>query len=267
MPSSVQALRMRDVRFAIAGAASADTAPTVPVEQSDVVGLISDLGARPLKGPGYAAGRVAYVNPTAPSRPSPARPPIACAWTAPPAPAAAAQPNFSMPTSPAGLVDGANPTFTLAGVPSPASSLQVVSQRRLAEGRPGFHALRQPGPLRRRGVPQPGDTLLASYRLSGGADETPQLYPNPQVLCSGLGAATNSSTLTSLATCSHSRRIPGGRRPRGDPLRSGAFRHLRRFHLRTALGRATDPREKRVRRRRTRHRPSRRRPHRRRAPN
>ena len=29
-----------------------------------VTGLISDLGARPLKGPGYTTGRVAWVSPT-----------------------------------------------------------------------------------------------------------------------------------------------------------------------------------------------------------
>ena len=48
---------------------------------------------------------------------------------------------------------------------------------------------------------QAGDTLLASYRLNGGTGETLQLYPNPQVLCSGLGGATNSTVLASLGSC------------------------------------------------------------------
>src|SRR5450759_3993595 len=51
VPSSVLPLRVRDVRFATAGSVGADI---VTVQESDVVGLISDLGARPLKGPGYA---------------------------------------------------------------------------------------------------------------------------------------------------------------------------------------------------------------------
>ena len=63
-------------------------------------------------------------------------------------------------------------------------------------------------------MPQPGDVLVTSYRLSGSADETPRLYPNPQVLCSGLGAGTSSNTLTSLATCV----IPAGFLAAGDRL-------------------------------------------------
>src|SRR5438067_13513802 len=61
VPSSVQPLRVRDVRIATPGQIGGDTAGTVPVQETDVIGLISDLGARPLKGPAYAAGRVAFV--------------------------------------------------------------------------------------------------------------------------------------------------------------------------------------------------------------
>ena len=65
VPSSTQPLSVRDIRVATTGSVGpgSDTLPTT-VQESDIVGLISDLGARPLKGPGYAAGRVAYVNPT-----------------------------------------------------------------------------------------------------------------------------------------------------------------------------------------------------------
>src|SRR5664279_2404833 len=41
VPSSVQALRIRDVRIASGGAAGADTVATT-VQQSDIIGLISD---------------------------------------------------------------------------------------------------------------------------------------------------------------------------------------------------------------------------------
>src|SRR4051794_33339334 len=65
VPSSSTPLRVRDVRIGSsqAGTVSSDTGAT-PIQESDVVGLISDLGARPLKGPGYAPGRVALVNPS-----------------------------------------------------------------------------------------------------------------------------------------------------------------------------------------------------------
>jgi hypothetical protein len=60
-------------------------------------------------------------------------------------------------------------------------------------------------------VPDPGDTLLATYRLSG-AGNAGQLFPSPQVLCSGTGAATNGASFASLGTCT----IPGGTLASGD---------------------------------------------------
>ena len=63
VPSSATPLRVRDVRTAANLTGGGTGAITALVLQSDVVGLIADLGARPLKGPGYAAGRVALVNP------------------------------------------------------------------------------------------------------------------------------------------------------------------------------------------------------------
>jgi hypothetical protein len=63
-------------------------------------------------------------------------------------------------------------------------------------------------------VPQPGDTLLASYRVSGVAGGSGQLFPSPQVLCSGLGAATNGTALTSIGSCN----IPASLLEAGDRL-------------------------------------------------
>jgi hypothetical protein len=61
-------------------------------------------------------------------------------------------------------------------------------------------------------APQPGDTLLASYRLTGTDSGTPQIYASPQVLCSGMGAATSGTSLTSIGTCA----IPSGLLLTGD---------------------------------------------------
>ena len=65
VPSSVAPLHVSDVRVVTvgsltgSGAVGADSA-TVP--ENTVIGLLSDLGARPLKGPGCASGRVAWSN-------------------------------------------------------------------------------------------------------------------------------------------------------------------------------------------------------------
>jgi hypothetical protein len=61
-------------------------------------------------------------------------------------------------------------------------------------------------------TPQPGDTLLAGYRLTGTDSGTSQIYTSPQVLCSGIGAATSGTSLTSIGTCP----IPSGLLLPGD---------------------------------------------------
>ena len=62
-------------------------------------------------------------------------------------------------------------------------------------------------------IPQPGDTLLASYRVTPAG--APQGPPSPQVLCSGTGSATSSTTISSLGTCT----IPAGALQPGDRVR------------------------------------------------
>ena len=200
VPSSVQPLRVRDVRVATAGAVGADTVTTT-VQESDIVGLLSDLGARPLKGPGYAAGRVAYVNSTGAMETVIGSPTDCVRVDGSSGPCGGAQPNFVDGEAPVGLVDGANTAFTLSGWPSPAASLTLYRNGMLQKPGQDFTLSGNQIQFVPAAAPQPGDTLLASYRLTGTADDTPQLFPSPQVLCSGLGSATSSSTLASVGTC------------------------------------------------------------------
>ena len=124
VPSSVQPLRVRDVRVATAGGVGADTVTTT-VQESDIIGLLSDLGARPLKGPAYAAGRVAFVNSTGAMETVVGSPTDCVRVDGSSGPCGGVQPNFVDADAPAGLVDGANTAFTLSGVPSPTASLTV----------------------------------------------------------------------------------------------------------------------------------------------
>jgi hypothetical protein len=200
VPSSVLPLRIRDVRVAVPGPVG--LAPVIDtVQESDVIGLIGDLGARPLKGPGYAAGRVAFVNPTGAIESVTGTPGDCVRVDGSSGPCGGTQPNFVDGDTPAGLVDGANTAFTLSGVPSPAASLTMYRNGILQKPVLDFTLSGNQIQFAPAAAPQPGDTLLAGYRVAGGATDAPQLYPNPQVLCSGLGAATNSSTLASIGTC------------------------------------------------------------------
>jgi hypothetical protein len=211
VPSSVQPLRIRDVRVSVVGAVGADTAAT-PALESDVVGLIADLGARPLKGPGYATGRVAFVNSTGAVETVAGTPADCVRVDGSSGPCGGTQPNFVDGDAPAGLVDGANTAFALSGVPSPAASLTMYRNGMLQQPGQDFTLSGNQIQFVTEAAPQPGDTLVASYRVAGGTTDTPLLYPNPQVLCSGLGAATNSSTLASIGTCT----IPAGFLTAGD---------------------------------------------------
>jgi hypothetical protein len=61
-------LRIDDIKqeltfpLVINTAASSQAAAAPYINQSDVIGLIADLGARPVRGPSYAPGRVALIN-------------------------------------------------------------------------------------------------------------------------------------------------------------------------------------------------------------
>jgi hypothetical protein len=211
VPSSVQPLRIRDVRVSVLGAVS-DPSSDTQVQESDVVGLVGDLGARPLKGPGYGTGRVAYVNPSGAIETVTGTPSDCVHVDGSSGPCGGAQPNFVDSDALAGVVDGVNTTFALSGVPSPAASLTVYRNGILQKSGQDFTLSGNQILFAAAAAPQPGDTLAASYRVAGGATGTPQLFPNPQVLCSGLGAATNSSTLASIGTCT----IPSGFLTAGD---------------------------------------------------
>ncbi|MGD0499597.1 MAG: hypothetical protein ABSC23_14305 [Bryobacteraceae bacterium] len=220
VPSSAQPVRVRDVRVATldAGAVAADTGGSGggtggPVAETGVVGLIADLGARPLKGPGYAAGRVAVVNALGALESATGSPTDCLRVDGSSGPCGSNAPSFVDGDTLAGIVDGANTAFSLTAAPTPASSLAVYRNGMLQKAGVDYTATGLGVQFLAASTPQPGDTLLASYRIAGaGSGGVAQLYPNPQVLCSGTGAATNGAAYASIGTCS----IPGGLLAPGD---------------------------------------------------
>ena len=205
VPSSAQPLPVRAVRIAIpSNVATAPTAGAVstPVQESDVVGLIADLGARPLKGPGFAAGRTAVVDALGALESASGSATDCVHVDGSSGPCGGTQPSFVDGDSPAGIVDGSNTSFTLSGVPDPASSLAVYRNGMLQKLVQDYTlAGASTIQFAAADVPQPGDTLLAGYRLTGTDSDTPQMFPSPQVLCSGTGAAISSTSLASIRTC------------------------------------------------------------------
>ncbi len=191
VPYSTTPLRVRDVHIVSSQAdtAASDSSAT-PAQESDVAGLISDLGARPLKGPGYAPGRVAMVD-AAGSLESVTGIPEDCVRVdGSSGPCGGSQPAFVDGESPAGIVDGSNDTFTLLSVPDPLSSLTVYLNGVLQKVGQDYNISGTSIEFVAAAVPQPGDTLLANYRIQG--SETlpapPSLLSPQQIDPTGLTA-------------------------------------------------------------------------------
>ena len=174
---------------------------------------MADLSARPVKGPAYAPGAVATVNSLGTIDTVAGNPTDCVHVDGTSGPCGTAQPAFKDQDLPAGIVDGANNLFTLSAVPNPASSLDVYRNGLLQEPGTDYALIGNNAIQFTAGnIPQPGDTLLANYRLSNPGTGTSQMFPNPQVLCGGTGGAVNAASLTSLATCT----IPSGLLTSGD---------------------------------------------------
>ena len=215
VPSSTTPLRVRDVRVATANATAApgnDTTGT-PVQESDVVGLVADLGSRPLKGPAYAAGRVALVNATGAIESVSGDPSDCVRVDGSTGPCGASQSSFVDGDSPSGIVDGSNTVFSLSATPDPPSSLALYRNGLLQKTSQDYTLTDRTLQFVAASTPQPGDTLLASYRLTGDdSSSAPQPFPGAQVLCSGTGGSTTALALSSIGTCS----IPAGLLVPGD---------------------------------------------------
>jgi hypothetical protein len=219
VPSSAQTLRVRDVRVAASNSGSSGSAGSEtggvsgPVAETDVVGLVADLGARPLKGPGYAAGRVAVVDALG-ALETVTGSPSDCVRVDGSSGPCGTSASFVDHDSLTGIVDGSNVTFSLSGTPQPASSLAIFRNGVLLSAGEDYSANGSNIAFIPAAAPQPGDTLLASYRLASTPSSSGQLFPSAQVLCSGTGAAVNAASFGSAGSCT----IPAGVLSAGDRI-------------------------------------------------
>jgi hypothetical protein len=112
-----------------------------------------------------------------------------------------AGPVFSDGEVPGGTVDGSNATFTLANAPSPAASLELF-RNGLEQNRSADYTLTGSTVQFLTGaMPQPGDTLLAWYRLPASGSSGGGNSAGPQIECSAPGTGTSSTSFASLGSC------------------------------------------------------------------
>ena len=165
---STTPLRVRDVRttqplFPITGGgAGGQTA----IQESDVTGLVADLTARAVKGPGFSNGRTAVINDTGQVEGAvgTATDCIHVDGTSGPCGTGGSTVNFVDGESPAGVVDGSNVTFTLVSVPLPSTSLHLFRNGILQKLSFDYTFSGSTIVFVAGATPQPGDTILAHYR-------------------------------------------------------------------------------------------------------
>jgi hypothetical protein len=210
VPATTQILKVHDVRISSAaagsstsGSSAADTGDTTtPLAESGVVGLLSDLGARPVKGPGFAAGSVAMVDSSGMLEAVTGTATDCVHVDGSSGTCGPASLGFVDADTLSGLVDGVNTSFGLSATPSPAASLELYRNGVLQKAVQDFTLSGSTVQFLVAAAPVPGDTLLASYRVAGtDTSNTTPAVTSPQVLCSGTGATTSSTTLAALGTC------------------------------------------------------------------
>ena len=200
VPSSAQPLRVSDVRIsapaASSGAPPADTGTTGATQESDVLGLVAGPGCAAAERArlrrracrrGELAGRVGIRDRHA-QRLREGRRFIGGVRRR-----AAGLRGWRSAFRDRGRGQrGLQPVGDSPSIEQPGS----VSQRRTTRGRGGLRGYRAEHPVRAGRRAAARRYAVRLYRLSGGTGGTGQLFPSPQVLCSGLGATTNGTALT-----------------------------------------------------------------------
>jgi hypothetical protein len=217
VPASSTPLHISDVRTAMTTTgtgAGADTGDNTSILESGVTGLVADLAARAIKGPGYVAG-TAVIDTNGLIEGAVGNSTDCVHVDGSSGPCGNAVPSFIDGNSPTGVVDGSNTAFGLSAVPDPVTSLAVYRNGVLQKTGQDYNLSGSTVTFVAAATPQPGDTLLASYRLAGSDGSSGSTaYTSTQVLCSGMGGSTGASTLTALGTC----QIPAGLLAPGDRI-------------------------------------------------
>ena len=235
VPPSATPLRIKDVRVTAntsntggSGGGVVTPPSTSPITESNVIGLLTDLSLRPVKGSAYANGGTAMIDSTGAidAVQGTLSDCVHVDGTSGPCVDPSALPSLVSNETPGGTVDGSNATFTLANPVTPVNSLLLTLNGLLLQGGVDYNISSGSIVFVSAAVPQPGDTLLANYQdgaspngsssipLASRAASPRSQSLGAQVLCTAAGASTASSRETSLGSCV----IPANALSAGDRL-------------------------------------------------
>lgn len=197
VPASTVTLRVRDVRVDpnAPGSPGGTTGPA-SIAETQVTGLSGDLILRPIKGSGFSPGRTAVIN-DAGEIESVAGNSSDCVrvnGTAATCFDTAALASFIDAETPAGLIDSINTSFTLSNPPLPSTSLQLYRNGVYQTAGIDYTVSANNIQFLTGATPQPGDSLLASYRVGGLRTTTTQQL-NTSFPLTGGGPVANNLTL------------------------------------------------------------------------
>jgi hypothetical protein len=177
VPPSNTPLRVRDIRLAPGSVTGSAPPPVSPpagstiVQISDVTGLQSALNLRPTQGTGFSISRAAVINSSgsidgAIGNLSECLHVDGTSGACGSGGSGSSGGTFVDAEFPAGTLNGANAVFTLANAPIPAASLQMFRNGMLLRSGGDYSLSGATVTFLAGAIPQPGDALIASYRLS-----------------------------------------------------------------------------------------------------
>jgi len=216
VPPSALVLRVRDVRIGSGSVVGPPPITSSPIQIGDVVGLTTALGVRPQQGVGFTIGRAAIINQAGQIESAVGN--LGDCMRVDGSSGSCGGGGglvslYSDSETPAGVVDGSNVAFALHFAPSPAGSLDLYRNGLLMAQGTDYTIAANSIHFFLRSTPQPGDVVVASYRYANPNDPLSSLT-SPQVVCSGNGTSTSSTTLVQLGSCT----LPAGLLGTGDRI-------------------------------------------------
>ncbi len=211
VPVSATPLTVSEVRTGVQTTSSGtgNTTSSNPIPESSVIGLVADLAQRPIAGVAFGANAVAVVDNNG-NLETAVGDPGECVFVDGTT-GACTPPTYSDAETPGGTVDGVNNVLSLANTPLGLSLMLFRNGLYLT---PNFDYTLSgstitfvPG-----AIPQPGDTLTASYRVDTSASSDVNSFNTggsgttlhttaAQVICSATGTATGATAWTNLGGC------------------------------------------------------------------
>ena len=170
VPPGILPVRVRDVKVTPGTVTGSAPGLATTVQISDVTGLQNALNIRLTSGPAFSFSRVAIINPTGSIDGATGN--LSDCLHVDGSSGACGSGGSGMSGTfvdgeiPSGTLDGVNTTFTLANAPIPISSLALFRNGLLLRQSIDYTVSARSVAFLTGAVPQPGDVLLASYRIS-----------------------------------------------------------------------------------------------------